>query len=102
MKDRYVFIETFGCQMNDNDSARMFEFLRSADYLAADTPEKADLILINTCSVRDKAEHKVYSAAGKFKGLKKDNPELVFGISGCLAQQEGRRLFKRIPHLDMF
>ncbi|MFZ3072748.1 MAG: tRNA (N6-isopentenyl adenosine(37)-C2)-methylthiotransferase MiaB, partial [Thermodesulfobacteriota bacterium] len=101
VKDRYVFIETFGCQMNENDSGRMFEFLKAANYFAADTPEKADLILINTCSIRDKAEHKVYSAAGKFKGLKKDNPELIFGISGCLAQQEGNRLFKKIPHLDM-
>ena len=101
MKDRYVFIETLGCQMNESDSARMFEFLKADNYLAADTPEKADLIFINTCSVRDKAEHKVYSVAGRFKGLKKDNPELIFGISGCVAQQEGAGLFKKIPHLDM-
>lgn len=98
---RRVFLETFGCQMNENDSDRLLGFLRDISYIKTDAPEKADLIVINTCSIRDKAEQKVYSILGRFKALKKDNPALIIGVAGCVAQQEGEALLKRAPYLDM-
>ena len=100
-QDRYVFIETFGCQMNDNDSIRMMALLEANSYRKTDRPEEADLILVNTCSVRDKAEQKVYSTVGRYKSLKEAKPGLVIGISGCVAQQAGASLLKRMPHVDM-
>jgi tRNA-2-methylthio-N6-dimethylallyladenosine synthase len=100
-KEKSVFIDTFGCQMNEDDSDRLFSFLRDVDFRRTDEPESADLIIINTCSIRDKAEQKVYSTVGRFKALKKENPGLIIGISGCVAQQEGETLLKRMPHLDM-
>ncbi|MBI1911481.1 MAG: tRNA (N6-isopentenyl adenosine(37)-C2)-methylthiotransferase MiaB [Deltaproteobacteria bacterium] len=96
-----VFLETFGCQMNDNDSDRLLGFLKDIEYIRTDKPEKADLIIINTCSIRDKAEQKVYSTLGRFKELKKENPGLIIGVGGCVAQQEGATLLKRTPHLDI-
>ncbi len=99
--ERYVFIETFGCQMNENDTERMLAFLKDHRYRPTDTPDRADLILINTCSIRDKAEQKVYSTAGRYKRLKRNNPELVIGISGCVAQQKGGELLKRMPYVDI-
>jgi tRNA-2-methylthio-N6-dimethylallyladenosine synthase len=100
-KEKSVFIDTFGCQMNEDDSDRLFSFLKDIDFTKTDEPESADLIIVNTCSIRDKAEQKVYSTVGRFKALKKKNPGLIIGISGCVAQQEGATLLKRIPHLDM-
>lgn len=101
MEEKFVFLETFGCQMNDNDSDRILSLLKGISYRRTDEPEKADLIIINTCSIRDKAEQKVYSTLGRFKSLKKDNPGLVIGVSGCVAQQEGEKLLKRAPYLDL-
>lgn len=98
--EKFVYIETFGCQMNDSDTERLLAFL-AGDFLETDAPELADLIILNTCTVRDKAEQKVYSAAGKFKGLKEKKKDLIFAICGCVAQQEGERLLKRIPYLDL-
>jgi len=98
---KLVFLETFGCQMNDNDSERMLGFLKDIKYSRTDSPERADLIIINTCSIRDKAEQKVYSILGRFKELKKENPGLIIGVSGCVAQQQGGALLKRVPHLDI-
>jgi len=100
-KEKYVFIETFGCQMNVGDSERMVSLLSDSDFIETDAPEKADLILLNTCSVRDKAEQKVYSSAGRYKELKDAKPELIIGISGCVAQQVGAKLLKRMPYVDM-
>ncbi|MBI5587169.1 MAG: tRNA (N6-isopentenyl adenosine(37)-C2)-methylthiotransferase MiaB [Deltaproteobacteria bacterium] len=99
--EKLVFLETFGCQMNENDSERMLGFLKDIRYSRTATPENADLIIINTCSIRDKAEQKVYSILGRFKELKKENPGLIIGVSGCVAQQEGATLLKRAPHLDI-
>ena len=99
--ERLVYLETFGCQMNENDSGRMLSFLKDIKYIQTNTPEKADLIIINTCSIREKAEHKVYSALGRFKTLKRDNPGLVIGVAGCVAQQNGGKLLKRVPYLDI-
>jgi tRNA-2-methylthio-N6-dimethylallyladenosine synthase len=97
---KHVYIETYGCQMNENDSERMLRLLEASDYSETLEAEKADLILINTCSVREKPEHKVYSALGRFKRLK-DGRGVVIGVTGCVAQQEGQRLLDRVPYLDL-
>lgn len=96
-----VLITTFGCQMNEYDSSRMAGLLAGLGYAAADAPEQADLILLNTCSVREHAAHKVYSYVGALKSLKDRRPGLIIGVGGCLAQQEGQRLLDHIPHLDI-
>jgi tRNA-2-methylthio-N6-dimethylallyladenosine synthase len=95
-----VYIETYGCQMNEHDSERMLGLLEGFHYFETRDPKQADLILINTCSVREKPEHKVYSALGRFKRLKEDRGILI-GVAGCVAQQEGDRLLDRVPYLDM-
>ncbi|MCC6503208.1 MAG: tRNA (N6-isopentenyl adenosine(37)-C2)-methylthiotransferase MiaB [Deltaproteobacteria bacterium] len=100
-REKLVFLETFGCQMNDNDSERMLGILKGINFARTDDPNCADLILINTCTVRDKAEQKVYSTLGRYKELKRGRPGLIIGIAGCVAQQQGEKLLKRAPHLDM-
>lgn len=100
-RSKQVFLETFGCQMNENDSGRLLGFLGELDYVKTDSPEKADLILLNTCSIRDKAEHKVYSMLGRFRPLKDENPDLIIGVAGCVAQQEGEALLRRVTYLDL-
>src|SRR2546423_6994190 len=97
---RRLFIQNFGCQMNDYDVERMREVLAERGYDAAATAEEADLIVINTCSVREKAEAKVASAAGRYRELKQQRPGVIVAIGGCVAQQEGDRLLKRIPVAD--
>jgi tRNA-2-methylthio-N6-dimethylallyladenosine synthase len=97
---RRLFVQNFGCQMNDYDVERMRELLGRQGYTTADRAEEADLIVINTCSVREKAEAKVASAAGRYKELKEQRPGLVVAIGGCVAQQEGARLLKRVPTAD--
>lgn len=99
--EKSVFIETFGCQMNENDTDRMLSNLRNLNYKKTLNPKDADLILVNTCSVRDKAEQKVYSLVGRYKNFKKEKPNLIIGISGCVAQQEGEKLLKKIPFIDL-
>jgi len=96
-----LFIQTYGCQMNQHDSDRIVRLLGQADYSATDKPEEADLILLNTCSVRDKAEQKVYSALGRWRELKEKKKDLIIGVGGCVAQQEGENLLSRVPHLDL-
>lgn len=98
---RRVFIESFGCQMNDYDVERMLEVLRKSGYERTEHAEEADLVVINTCSIREKAENKAASAAGRYKPLKDKNPGLVVAIGGCVAQQEGPALLKRIPMADL-
>jgi len=100
-RKRLVFLETFGCQMNENDSERMLGLLKGISYERTQDPLQADLILINTCSIRDKAEQKVYSTLGRYKILKKERPGLIIGVAGCVAQQQGEKLLKRAPHLDI-
>jgi len=95
-----VYIETYGCQMNEHDSERMLRLLESLHYTETKEAHQADLILINTCSVREKPEHKVYSALGRYRKLK-EKRGTVIGVAGCVAQQEGERLLNRIPYLDM-
>lgn len=96
-----VHITTFGCQMNAYDSTRMAGMLAELGYEPAQSRQSADLILLNTCSVREHAAHKVYSHLGSMSGLKKKKPGLLIGVTGCLAQQEGETLLKRVPHLDL-
>jgi len=100
-RERYVFLETFGCQMNDNDSERILGHLATMNYRATDDPEGADLILLNTCSIREKAEHKVYSALGRYRGVKRKKPHTIIGVGGCVGQQQGERLLKRLDYLDI-
>jgi tRNA-2-methylthio-N6-dimethylallyladenosine synthase len=95
-----LFVQNFGCQMNDYDVERMREVLGARGYDAAATADEADLIVINTCSVREKAEAKVASAAGRYRELKAERPGVMVAIGGCVAQQEGARLLKRIPVAD--
>ena len=93
-------MDTFGCQMNVADSDRMELLLFHSGYSRTPHMEDADLILVNTCSIREKAEQKIFSLFGGIKSLKEANPDLVMGLTGCLAQQDGERLLKRIPWLD--
>lgn len=95
-----VFIKTFGCQMNFHDSEKMAGILKEAGYQITINSENADVIIVNTCSIRSHAEEKVYSEIGKFKKLKKNNPSLILGISGCVAREKKEKLFKRISDLD--
>src|SRR5258706_7335088 len=97
---RRVYIQNFGCQMNEYDVARMVEVLRREGYESADSPDDADLIVLNSCSVREKSEHKVASAAGRYRELKARRPDVVLAVGGCVAQQEGERLLKRLPVAD--
>jgi tRNA-2-methylthio-N6-dimethylallyladenosine synthase len=97
-----VYIQTWGCQMNEYDSAKMRDVLvAEADYTPVATPEEADLILLNTCSVREKAQEKVFSRLGRWRSLKEANPSLVIGVGGCVASQEGEALARRAPVVDL-
>ena len=97
---RRVYIETYGCQMNQDDSDRILRLLGDLNYVETKEADDADLVLINTCSVREKPEHKVYSALGRYKRLKEERGTII-GVAGCVAQQEGERLLNRIPYLDL-
>jgi tRNA-2-methylthio-N6-dimethylallyladenosine synthase len=96
-----LYIQTYGCQMNQYDSERIAQVMGRANYTLTDEPANADLILLNTCSVRDKAEQKVYSALGSWREIKRQKSSVIIGVGGCVAQQEGDRLLKRVPHLDL-
>ncbi|HEX2531000.1 MAG TPA: tRNA (N6-isopentenyl adenosine(37)-C2)-methylthiotransferase MiaB [Burkholderiaceae bacterium] len=97
-----VFIKTFGCQMNEYDSRKMADILRTTEgMIQTDTPEDADLILLNTCSVREKAEEKVFSDLGRLRELKETKPDLIIGVAGCVASQEGEAIIKRAPYVDL-
>ena len=98
---KHLYIKTFGCQMNERDSEIIEQLLSGSNYLLVNEPETADLILINTCSIRDKAEQKVYSLLGQLAPLKNENDQLVIGVIGCVAQQEGEKICKRAPYVDM-
>ncbi|CAM4433139.1 (Dimethylallyl)adenosine tRNA methylthiotransferase MiaB [Bordetella pseudohinzii] len=97
-----IYIRTFGCQMNEYDSDKMVDVLREDQGLeVTDNPEEADVILFNTCSVREKAQEKVFSDLGRVQHLKKLNPRLVIGVGGCVASQEGEAIVKRAPYVDV-
>lgn len=94
-------ILTFGCQMNEHDTEKMSGLLCSEGFRQADSLEEADLVLLNTCSIREKAEQKFYSELGKLRELKKENPALMIAVSGCIAQQEGAKILKKAPFVDL-
>lgn len=96
-----LFIKTYGCQMNVYDSERMAEALGGSGYAEVSSPEEADMILLNTCHIREKAAEKVYSELGRYKDLKIANPDLKIGVAGCVAQAEGEEIMKRQPMVDL-
>jgi len=97
-----LYIRTFGCQMNEYDSDRMADVLHTAEGLdLTDRPEAADVILFNTCSVREKAQERVFHDLGRVRGFKAANPELLIGVGGCVASQEGAAIVKRAPFVDI-
>ena len=97
-----VYLKTFGCQMNEYDSARMADVLREAGgYEPTDDPAEADLLLLNTCSVREKAQEKVFSLLGQWRTLKRERPGTIIGVGGCVASQEGEGITERAPFVDL-
>ncbi|MDH5192032.1 MAG: tRNA (N6-isopentenyl adenosine(37)-C2)-methylthiotransferase MiaB, partial [Gammaproteobacteria bacterium] len=97
-----LYIQTFGCQMNEYDSARLGESLYASHQLElAATPEEADVLLLNTCSIREKAQEKVFSLLGVWRQLKQTRPDVVIGVGGCVASQEGDAIRQRAPYVDI-
>lgn len=97
-----LYIKTHGCQMNEYDSSRMRDLLgESHDLVTTDNPEDADVLLLNTCSIREKAQEKVFHQLGRWKHLKQKNPDLIIGVGGCVASQEGAAIGKRAPYVDL-
>jgi len=97
-----LFIQTHGCQMNEYDSAKMADVLAASDGLELTTNvEEADVVLVNTCSIREKAQEKVFSQLGRWKALKKDGRDVIIGVGGCVASQEGEAIVKRAPYVDL-
>lgn len=97
-----LFIRTFGCQMNEYDSDKMADVLAAhEEVIKTDNPEEADIILFNTCSVREKAQEKVFHDLGRIKHLKQQNPDLLIGVGGCVASQEGAAIVARAPYVDL-
>ena len=99
---KQLYLKTFGCQMNEYDSEKIEQLLDEQNGLTlTDSPEQADLIILNTCSIREKAEVKVYSDLGRYKKLKEINPNLRIAVGGCVASQEGANIIKQSPYVDM-
>lgn len=97
-----LYIKTYGCQMNEYDSSQMFNVLQAShDVVSTEHPEEADILLLNTCSVREKAQEKVFSDLGRWRLLKRDNPDIIIGVGGCVASQEGESLVQRAPYVDI-
>src|SRR5512140_3106119 len=101
-QSKKVFIRTFGCQMNEYDSEKMADVLAAAEgFEKTEDVAEADLILFNTCSVREKAQEKVFADLGRLRPLKRDKPGLLIGVGGCVASQEGEALVRRAPFVDV-
>jgi len=97
-----LYIKTMGCQMNEYDSARMVDLLaHTHGFTLTDNPEDADLLLLNTCSIRKRAQEKVFTQLGYWKAHKRARPEVVIGVGGCVASQEGAAIRKRAPYVDL-
>lgn len=95
------YVQTFGCQMNDHDSGVLARLLEEAGHLEVARPDEADLIVVNTCAIREKAEQKLFSQLGRYRLLKDRRPDLTIAVGGCVAQDAGRRLFRRAPYVDL-
>ncbi len=100
-REKKLYLKTFGCQMNEADSTKIKNIFSNMNVAVTSDPKDADIVILNTCSVRWKAEHKVYSELGRFKKIKDSNPHLIIGVGGCVAQQEGKEMFSQAPHLDL-
>jgi len=101
-KGRRVYIKTHGCQMNEYDSSRMLDLLKDSEgAVLVDEPEQADVLLLNTCSIREKAQEKVFHQLGRWRLLKEKNPALKIAVGGCVASQEGAAIGKRAPYVDV-
>ena len=99
---RKLYIKTFGCQMNEYDSSKMASILRESHGIeTTSSPEDADILLMNTCSVRDKPQEKVFSLLGTWRALKQIRPDVVIGVGGCVASQEGEAIRRRAPYVDL-
>lgn len=96
-----IFIKSYGCQMNEYDSAKIADLFASDNFVRIHEPQHADLIILNTCSVRAKAEEKMFSDLGRYRNLKKKHPQLIIGVGGCVASQEKDNIIKRMPCVDM-
>ncbi len=97
-----LYIKTFGCQMNEYDSRQMVQLMtRGRDFEQVEKPEDANLLLMNTCSIREKAQEKLFSELGRWRALKENNPELIIGVGGCVASQEGELIWERAPYVDI-
>lgn len=101
IKTQKIFIKTFGCQMNEHDSQRILELFENMGYESTSDPKTADVVLVNTCSVRANPENKVYSYVGSLASAKKRNPDMVIGVCGCVAQQEGKKILSRQKVVDL-
>ena len=99
--EKKLYVKTYGCQMNVYDSERMAAALATLGYAAAESPDAADLILLNTCHIREKAAEKVYSELGRLRNLKARNPDLRIGVAGCVAQAEGAEILARATLVDL-
>ncbi|MDQ1284611.1 MAG: tRNA-2-methylthio-N6-dimethylallyladenosine synthase, partial [Thermodesulfobacteriota bacterium] len=95
------FVETYGCQMNEHDSQKMCELLQRQGFSKAGAIDQADVIVINTCAIREKAEHKVYSSLGKLRSAKIEKPETIIVVAGCVAQQQKHEFLRKFRHLDL-
>ncbi|MEZ4528078.1 MAG: tRNA (N6-isopentenyl adenosine(37)-C2)-methylthiotransferase MiaB [Desulfobacterales bacterium] len=100
MSARHVYVHTIGCQMNVYDSEQILRLLEPLGYVKTDSVNTADLIILNTCAIREKAEQKAFSFLGRLADLKQKKPDLMIAVGGCVAQQEGKRIFRRVPFLD--
>ena len=99
---KQLFIKTFGCQMNEYDSEKIVDVLREDGEISlTESPDNADIIILNTCSIRERAEVKVYSDLGRYRALKEANPNIRIGVGGCVASQEGENIIKRAPYVDL-
>ena len=101
MESKKLYIETIGCQMNVYDSARIAGVMASLNFSLTSDINKADLVIVNTCAIRQKAEQKVYSFLGRLNQMKARRPNLKIGVGGCVAQQQGERIFERAPFVDV-
>jgi tRNA-2-methylthio-N6-dimethylallyladenosine synthase len=97
-----LFVKTHGCQMNEYDSAKMIDLLQDKeDFEIAESEEQADLLILNTCSIREKAQERVFHQIGRWRKIKEKNPDIKIAIGGCVASQEGEKIIKRAPSVDI-
>ena len=97
-----LFVKTHGCQMNEYDSAKMIDLLQEKeDFELAESEEQADLLILNTCSIREKAQERVFHQIGRWRKIKEKNPDLKIAIGGCVASQEGEKIITRAPSVDI-